>query len=456
MIISRALLAGCGIALVAASGTAHAAVTEIPARIVPITPPIASGTYPGIDYGRSSSPNDDRYAKTTWRIVKQTGNCCESYLTTTSTGRLLDFGGTYVNYSDDRGVTWRQVQPLTPLVNGEGAIVAAPGGDVLGVGWDPYSGDHLQTYKFEADTGQWLYTEMPLHQPFYDREWISVVPGPVTVGGTTYPYVSLIKGGFPTKEFWYLSTDGLNYTEITSKMLDQITNGRTVRGALPTAGGAINDWAQPNSNGGMTALGDGGSLASPDSGNEWGLFDGTSASWSAYRLPDGSQPTGRFQADSAGRVHNLVPTAGGDGFDYRISGDGGTSWKTVHLALPEGFTIEEYDFRANRSAGVAAVALRAAGPKADQDLVFKLDISGDTPRLTRRYNVGLGDLNATGGVGNDVRFDFESVTVFGDGKVAVAFLDSTTGTPGDPRPAVAIEGDTVLGGVDEVVVGSQA
>ncbi|MPZ26632.1 MAG: hypothetical protein GEV12_09280 [Micromonosporaceae bacterium] len=451
----RAWLAGTAaaataVALAGVAGPAQA-VVELPARIAVIDPPVAGVTYPGIDYGKSDRPGDDRHSKTTWRVVQETGNCCETYLTTTPGGRLLDFGGSFVNYSDDRGQTWRQVQPLTPLVNGEGAIVAAPGGDVLGVEWDPYSGDHLQFYKFEADTAQWLYTEMPVHTPFYDREWIAVVPGPVTIDGQTHEYVSFVKGGFPSKEVWFLSTDGLTYTDVSSKVVDEILHGGEVTGPLPTRGGAVNDWAQPNTNGGMTPLGGGGLLASPDSGTEWGLFDGAEGQWAAYRQPDGSQPSGRFQTDSAGRQHNLVALSGRDSFDYRISADGGLSWQSVSVTLPAGHAIEEVDFRAHRAAGVAAVAIRAQGPDGDQDLVYQLDITGDTPRLARMYEVGLGDTDATGGVGNDVRFDFASVTIFDDGRVAVSFLDSTTKLPSATNPdrnapAIAIEGDTTLGG----------
>lgn len=28
----------------------------------------------------------------------------------------------------------------------------APGGDLVGVGWDPYSGDRLQSFLYEAGT----------------------------------------------------------------------------------------------------------------------------------------------------------------------------------------------------------------------------------------------------------------------------------------------------------------
>lgn len=429
-----------------------AAFDELPARIAVYDPPVSEATYDTVDFGRRATAKDDRVARTSWRVVEETGNCCETYLTTTAEGRLLDFGGRFVHYSDDRGQTWREVRPLTPLLNGEGAIVAAPGGDVLGVEWDPYSGDHLQFYKYETDTAQWLYTEMPLHQPFYDREWIAVVPGPVTIGGETHEYVSLVKGGIP-KEVWFYSTDGLHYTQVTSKDLDRLLTGRDVEGPLPTGAGPSNDWLQPNTSGGITALGDGGALAAPDFLNEWSLLDGDTFTWSGYRFPGGREPDGRFQVDSAGQLHNVLPSSDGRSFDYRMSADGGQSWKVTTVDLPANHVIEELDFRANRAAGVAAVAMRAEDQAGgvDQDLVYKLDITGAGARLLRRYDVGLGDVNATGGVGNPVRFDFESVTVFPDGRVAVSFLDSTTsmhhpvhGTEG-PAPAIAIELDTQIG-----------
>lgn len=436
---------------VAAVGPARA-VVEIPAKVVAVDPPVSEQTYPGVDYGRSHNPRDDREMTTTWTVVEETGNCCETYLTTTADGRLLDFGGRYIHYSDDRGLTWFRVEPLAPLVNGEGAIVTAPGGDVLGVEWDPYSGDHLQFYKFEADTGAWRYTEMPLHQPFYDREWIAVLPGPVTVDGRTHEYVSFVKGGLP-KEVWFYSTDGLNYTQVTSKDVDKFLSGAQTQAPLPATANPDSDWVQENTNGGMIQLGAGDMLASPDFLAEWSLLDGDAFTWSSYTFADGTEPRGLFQVDSAGRVHNVLPSQGGDAFDYRVSGDGGQKWKSITVDLPENHTINELDFRANLAAGVAAVAMRAhdAISGTDQDLVYKLDITKLGPRLMRRYDVGLGDLSAVAGVGNPVRFDFESVTIYADGRVAVSFLDSTT-TMRHPihgtenfAPAIAIEGESTLG-----------
>jgi hypothetical protein len=426
--------------------------TAIPARVTVVNPPVSTATYGGVDYGRRTAPKDDRAMTTTWRVVEETGNCCETYLTTTPGGRLLDFGGRYAYFSDDRGLTWRRVEPLAPLLNGEGAIVAAPGGDVLGVEWDPYSGDHLQFSKFEADTQQWLYTEMPVHEPFYDREWIGVVPGPITIDGQTHEYVSFVKGGVP-KEIWFYSTDGVNYTAVTSKDVGRLLSGTSVQGPLPTALNAESDWIQPNTNSGMAQLGAGDLLASPDFLGGWSLLDGDTFTWSDYTLPDGSEPEGLFQVDSTGRVHNVIPSADRAAFEYRTSDDGGATWKSVTVSLPHDHSINEIDFRANRAAGIAAVAMRArdAVSGSDQDLVYKFDITGVGPRLTRLYEVGLGDVEAVAGVGNPVRFDFESVSIFADGRVAVSFLDSTTtmhhpihGTEG-PAPAIAIELSTSLG-----------
>ena len=445
-------LAAAGVLITAAVAAAQIPPGGLPARVVIINPPISEATFASVDHGRKNSPADDRFARTNWRIVEETGNCCENYLTITPTGQLLDFGGTYVNYSDDRGQTWRQVQPLTPLVNGEGTIVAAPGGDILGVGWDPYSGDHLQAFKFENDTNQWLYTEIVLHQPFYDREWLSVVPGPINIDGQVHQYVAFLKGATPWKELWFYSTDGLSYIEITSKAAEQMLGGATTVGALPAAASALNDWVQANSNTGMTQLGGGDLLAEGDLLTDWALFDGNTFSWSTYETEPGQSPAGRFQVDSAGRVHNAIPATDGNSFEYRVSSDGGLTWASTTITLPKYHSIEEWDFRANSSAGVAAVAVHAQDrfDGNDQDFAYKLDITGATPRLVRSHALGQGDVNSEAGVGNDVRMDFQTLGIFPDGRLVLSFIDSTTTRPGrtggeSVAPALAIELDTTVG-----------
>jgi hypothetical protein len=442
---------------VAVTGTAVLATTasaQLPvpldAQIVPITPEVREAVYPAVEYGKTA-----RAAETRWRVVEATGNCCENYLTTTPGGRLYDFGGTYINYSDDRGLTWKSVRTITPLVNGEGTIALAPGGDVVGVGWDPYSGDHLQAFKYEADTGKWQYTETPLHQPFYDREWVTAVPGPFTIDGRTVDYITFLKGGWPSKELWYYSTDGLNYTQVSSKFVDKTLSGAAAR-SVATTTRADADWNQPNANGGMTPLGNRGVLASPDypeASTRWSLFDG--AQWVPAQLADGTTPSGVFQVDSLGRLHNVIPSESGTSFTYRWSADNGATWKSLDVRLPDGLVFEEFDFRANRAAGVAAVLIHAQDTVygSDQDVVYKIGIGPKyaSPQLLRRYMVGNGDRNSTAGVGSNTRMDFQTVTILPDGRLAVSFLDSTTNTTGATgsvrfSPAVAIEGKTKVKG----------
>ena len=399
--------------------------------------------YPTVDFGRSNSAKDDRATTTDWTVVLSTGNCCENYLTSNSQGRLYDFGGSYINFTDDRGKSWKQVRPLTPLVNGEGAIAMAPGGDVVGVEWDPYSGDHLLAFKYDASDKKWVYTEMPVHAPFYDREWIASVPGPFNIDGEKVPYVSFIKGAWPSKEAWFYSTDGINYHRVSSKFVDNtISTAQGPRATLKTVGTPESDWIQPNTNGGIYPLGGGSALAEPDvpfSNGDWSVLDPETLRWEVYR-PEGKRPQGRFQVDSAGRLHNVIPR--GKRFIYRVSTDAGRSWKSINVPLPPKHSIEEIDFRANKAVGLAAVAIHGHDSKktVDKDMLFKIDITSNMPRLMRYHQVGLADVNGSSGVGANVRFDFETVTILPDGRVAMSFYDTTTSA----TPALAIEGATAL------------
>jgi hypothetical protein len=442
---ARLLVAAASVLAVVATAAA-AELPGLPAQVVTITPPVTTFDYQTVDYGRSASSTDDRSATTTWRVVNLTGNCCENYLTTNKSGRLFDFGGSYLNYTDDAGLTWKSVQPIEPLVNGEGAVVNGPNGDVLGVEWDPYSGDHLLAFKYDAAAGKWLYNEMPLKTPFYDREWIAVVPGPFTIDGKTVPYLTFVKGGYPAKELYLYSTDGLTYTQVASKIVDRTLEGSRAE-SLPTVKGAALDWIQPNSNTGITPLGGASALAAPDyPGSAWARLDPGEPSWHGFTFADGSTPEGRFQVDSLARVHNVI--AHGTYFTYRVSSDGGGTWRSVDVALPAGSSIEEWDFRANAAVKLAAVAVHATDTTVgvDRDFVFKLDIDSKVPRAVRVYTVGHSDANSTAGLGNDVRFDFETVTFLPNGRIAVSFLDRTTGaSESDIRPALAIEQGTKLG-----------
>lgn len=421
-------------ATLAAVPDAQGGPVGLQAQVVAFAPDsIGERTYPTLDYANPKT--GPRQATTTWRVVTGTGNAAELWLAITGGGRLLDLGGRYVNYTDDRGLTWSSVRPLEPLANAEGAIVAAPNGDVVGVTWDPYSGDRVITYKYEAAEDRWYYTYDLLHTPFWDRPGIQVVPGPLETPDGTVPYISFING-FP-HDPWYYSTDGLNYTNVSSLSLDRART-QPITQWLDVEPDPALDWIQPNVYFPLAALGAGRALDPYGS-----FFSPDDLRWHTFSLPGGGGVGGIVQIDGLGRLHRVIDRY--REFDYAISADGGRSWESITIegAAPG-------DFRANAAAGVAAVW----GLDEEQDLVFKIDISTDEPRLLRRYAVGLGDdcrcgrytYSAQGGH----RFDFSSIGIFPDGRVAVSFIDSTTTMPFPTlgqrvvAPALAVELDTTL------------
>lgn len=107
--------------------------------------------------------------------------------------------------------------------------------------------------------------------------------------------------------------------------------------------------------------------------------------------------------------------------------------------MPESFRVREYDFRVRGSLGLAAVSVRARDDAegVERDFVYKFDVRGPQPALLRTYDLGLGDLvtGANGVLSTDPRFDFASIVMFPDGRVAVSFMDTETGG----QPAIGIE-----------------
>ena len=95
---------------------------------------------------------------TTWAVFDATkgGNCCEHYLATTIEGDILNIGGEYPVYSEDRGHAWDTYIPgVLPALGqcvtaiptnpgqeglGEGSIVQATNGDIISMSWYPYIG----------------------------------------------------------------------------------------------------------------------------------------------------------------------------------------------------------------------------------------------------------------------------------------------------------------------------
>lgn len=407
----------------------------VPAQVIDVTKETLTQTHPTTDFGATDSTADDETGTTEWRVVKDTGNCCENHLGGSSDGRLFDIGGNFVNYTDDRGLTWKSVRPLEGAVNAEGSMAMAPNGDVIAMTWDAYSGDRFIAYKYNADTGEWRTLVNFVHQPFYDRPWLTVIPGPFTdATGKTVPYISIVQGGAGIKDPMWVSTDGLLYAEPSSLILDGVTD-TPVSGYFPISADASFDWIQPIRRAPVTGLGGGYAIA-----NGGWQMDPETRDWASWRLPDGSVPPTFIQVDSLGRIHN-VRSIGADSLEYRISANGAQTWTSTVVPLRFGGLV---DFKVNAAVGIGALALRID----HQDWVYKFDVAGDAARLARVYRLGLGDNPAGSSIGalTSPRMDFQTISILPDGRVAASFLDSTTfshppgtGMFGRITPALAIE-----------------
>lgn len=424
-------LSALAILLAASMHAATAVQVGLAPRISGTSKPLETQSYPvltaaGLPAGNAS-----------WRIVNGVGNCCENYLGVTSAGRLLSLAGGDLEFSDDRGLNWTRIAATTPLFGAEGGASAAPGGDIVGVTWDPYSGDRVVSYKFEADENRWYFLEGNLHTPFADRPWIAVLPGPFVLGGVSIPYLSVLSAGTPTKEVLFVSTDGLTYAEPSSSMLDAISNVAASRYLEPVAD-PVTDSLQAIRATAFVPLPGGGALAQRivQAGCPTRILDSL-LRWSCFSLPNGNTLSNDLVVDSKGWIHEVVDDDN-SGFLYRISKDGGRTFKEIALQLPGTRGWESWDFKASGAAGVMALAVHTGDfpGGTDLDYVFKVSTSGADPVLTKIMQVGRGGIDFTKGinVGGAYRFDFASLVIFPDGKVATSFGDSS-----HRSPALAVE-----------------
>ncbi len=409
-----------GGALGQGAGNATAPVeVGLPARVVDFTPtvPTTTRTFGTTDF--TDLEVGPRQGTTDWRVVGGTGNAAELWFHITNTGRIMDLGGRYVNYSDDQGVTWKSVKPSEELVNGEGAILQAPNGDVVAATWDPYSGDRVLTFKYTAATQKWSYMYQPLHNPFWDRPEIYVIPGSFTdPTGDPVPYISFLHG-FP-QAHWQYSYDSLNYPFVSSPDVDARNGGAAIQSWLDVTPSPMLDYMQPNVDRlfePFTSLGGGRALKGDV------MFTSQDMKWHSWETPAGEGISGPVQVDSRGWLHNV------SGGEYRISTDGARTWNVL-----EGLTGSLGDFKANAAAGVAAVVAERNTPTGVQDFIYKIDISTAEPKLMRTYLVGDADDGRISGAGaytlqGGHRFDFSNVAIFPDGRLAVTFMDKKTRIP---------------------------
>lgn len=412
------------LAVIAVAATALAQATGIPARTSDYNGAMVENVdYPVLDR------NGDPAGKATWRVVANTGNCCENYLAVTKQGRLLDFGGTYLRFSDDKGQTWKEVRPIEPLVSGEGAITVAPNNDLIGMTWDPYSGDHILTFKYEAGANSWIYSETKLHAPFFDRPWIAVVKGPFRIGSQKIEYISILTSNF-WRDPWYISLDGLNYFLPTHRSLDGAFEGLD-DGKLKLDPDPAADWMQPQTQSGIIPMSGGGALSSDMNPFEDGVpafvLKGPNLRWK--RFEDKRLPRGRLLVDSRGWLHNVRAKKGD--VIYSISATGGKTWTKKTVDLPGDHRSEDFDFRANGALGITAIAVHAhsKSEEQDQDLVYRFSTKKRKPVLTHAYFVGNGDLDIGFGLGSNIRFDFPTLAILPDGTIATSFGDDAHREP---------------------------
>jgi hypothetical protein len=424
---------------------------------VRVTLPVTTAAYPV--YG----PNGRRTGSATWRTSTAGGNCCETYVSATPTGRIVESGGTYPWYTDDRGRTWYQVRFDLPdqndngklVAGGEGATVIGSGGDVYGVMWDAYSGDHLQSYRYDAQTGRWQVSEVVMKTPFYDRPWLTYARGPITLDGTRTRQVLDVTGGGITKDVDTLSADGLDYGDPSFFYYDErITDPVPFR--VPVVRNPDADWWQPHPGAGTLPLSGGGVLRfatgeyyTGDRPCDVARLDPATAAWQCVTTR--SRFAGVVRQDSRGFLTEVYPgpmkqpglldSGPADGPHWlvlRTSRDGGLHWRTLLLRPPRGAgtmleTPEHFDVVANGRLRQAVVSARfddAAGH--GQDMVFRVSTASARPRLLATYLVGKGDVvtanDASGSAG--YRFDYSSVTLLPDGTIATSFDDSTCLDPG--------------------------
>lgn len=416
----RKLLAAALAGFAALAVPSSAAPIGLPARVVAIQPEIAYASYP------TFAPDMSRRDDARWRIVTRTGNTNENYLGITSKGRLLDHGGTYLNFSDDAGQTWSSVRPTELLLGNEGAVTAAPGGDVVGIAWDAFFGDHIVSFKYDAASESWFHSEVPLHTPFFDRPWIAVVPGPFTVAGQTAPYISILRGGWPSKDTWFYSLDGLNYMP-GSRVLETMTGSVDELNLRPDPD---TDWIQPLASTAFTPLSGGGVLASQGITltGALSIMQPPDLRWMDFDFPgQRAVMDDAWLTDSAGRVHRVGFAGDRKSFFYELSVDGGRTWRSTEAKLPQGFTASEWDFKASAQRGFAVVAIHAhdgSSPN-DQDMVFVVAVDTPRPEVREILYVGTGKGPSRGNlVGGGPRYDFANVAIFPDGRIAASFKDS--------------------------------
>jgi hypothetical protein len=394
--------------------------------------------------------------RSVWRTIGRSGNFAESYISVAPNGVIYDFGGNYLTFSSDEGRTWFRVLPNRSMF-GEGAVALAPGGDVVGVGWDVGT-DTVLSFRLDRSEGRWDYGSVPVRQPFFDRPTIAVLPGPFHIEGEKFPYVSMLRGGsaWTGKTPWLYSLDGITYDRPSSRFLDQI-QGSVVSGRLKLRRWSPRDWLQPHEQSGITPLGPRAALAGrpviPDqfdvNGPKFTILNKSSLSWSAFEFPNDALPEfGRLVADSRGYLHYTTVE---DGHAvYMLSTDGGRAWSSARLPYIDGYrpvvpsagqpgASHDQDYfwvniAVNGRHGVTAISVRARQADTTRQFVYRFSTKSSKPELQRVYFLGDGVTPASAAITGGPRFDFGTVGLLPDGRIVASFVDDA-----HPESTLAVE-----------------
>ena len=156
--------------------------------------------------------------------------------------------------------------------------------------------------------------------------------------------------------------------------------------------------------------------------------------WRATTIEGNSLPSEYCAFDSSSHLHCVVNS--GLIFEHMISNDGGETWINQTYDLTgEASEIEEWEFHSNGNLDLFVLNVRyqsSEGP--DIDIAWHVREYSENLEPDSMTFLGLGDLDETSGAGQDIRFDFASMTILPDGGAVIAYHDST-----DPDPLFGLE-----------------
>jgi len=422
-------------------------------RIYNVTSPWAgNGNW---DPGEEIWLNRSLWGEVEWAVFgnEEGGNCCEHYLAGTKEGWILNFGGEYPTWSEDRGHTWQEYRPTIfaqigclewkPTVPGqeglgEGSIVQATNGDLISMGWFPYpstsGADQFYAFLYDSSDEEWSWCYNRTPEPFYDRSWQVEVVGPIS--GGIYgngEWASLV-----ISNFWHqvqniggqISTDGLNYDFFGFPDRDSNLDAITVDLNMSDLGPEW-DFTKPHKEMRSFPVPTGG-LYFPNyfvNGDD-AFLDTDLEWWKATPVGGNSLPSEYCSYDSSAALHCVVKDSNTQ-LTHLLSWDGGDTWlNQTYDITNESTEIEEWEFHANGEHDLFILNVRyqsSEGPDIDaawhvRD--YSLDLAPDSKTF-----LGQGDLDSTSGAGADIRFDFASMGILPDGGSFIAYHDASDEDP---------------------------